>query len=335
MQNPILGYSNSTPMETIQWGIIGCGDVAEVKSGPAFQNIQDSELVGVMRRNESKAKDFAKRHNVPIWTTDANDLLNNDQINAIYVATPPSTHLTYALAALQAGKNVYLEKPMALTAQEANEIVSAVDRSKAKLSVAHYRRKLPAFEKVRLLLEEGAIGKPFLADIQLFQPRQSNLIAKSDTDWRLVPEISGGGYFYDLAPHQIDLMYYFFGAFDNVSGFAYVNENMVEETVNGIMHFENKVQLRAVWNFTAPEGFQKEECVIYGSQGSIHFSFYGDQIVLRNKNGEKTFQFIPPTHIQQPMISAVVSYFKGAQDNPCSAREGALIMRAMEQLCGR
>ena len=133
----------------INWGIIGCGDVAEVKSGPAFQKTVNSELLGVMRRNREKAKDFALRHQVPISTDKAEELLCHDEINSIYIATPPSTHLDYALEALAAGKNVYLEKPMTLTSIEAEKIVKAVKKSKGKLTVAHYRRELPAFKKVK------------------------------------------------------------------------------------------------------------------------------------------------------------------------------------------
>lgn len=322
-------------METVKWGIIGCGDVAEVKSGPAFQTTTNSELVGVMRRNGEKAKDFAKRHGVPIWTDKAEELLKNDEINAIYVATPPSTHLAYAKAALAAGKDVYLEKPMALSSQEAKEIVSAVNNSDNKLSVAHYRRKLPAFEKVKALLDENAIGTVLFADIQILQPRNSDIVANSEENWRLNPSVSGGGYFYDLAPHQIDLMYHYFGAFDKVDGYATGQKNKVEDTVNGIIQFKNGVQFRGVWNFTSADTYKKEECVIYGTKGSVHFSFYGDKVILDNEKGENVFKFENPKHIQQPMIQAVVSYFLGNTENPCSAKEGFTIMKAMEKLAGR
>src|SRR5205085_8185937 len=101
-------------MDKINWGIIGCGDVTEVKSGPAFNKVKNSSLVAVMRRNAVKAKDYAQRHNVPKWYTDANDLIADPKINAIYIATPPSSHEKYTLAVLDAGKPVYVEKPMSI-----------------------------------------------------------------------------------------------------------------------------------------------------------------------------------------------------------------------------
>lgn len=322
-------------MGIVKWGIIGCGDVAEVKSGPAFQKIAGSELIGVMRRNADKAKNFAQRHQVPIWTVNADELLKNEEINAIYVATPPSTHLKYTLDALAASKNVYLEKPMALTSKEAHKIVAAVKNSKNKLSVAHYRRKLPAFEKVKALLDEKAIGSVLFADIQILQPRNSDIVANTEENWRLNPAVSGGGYFYDLAPHQIDLMYHYFGAFKDVSGFSTGEVEGVADTVNGIIRFRNGIQFRGLWNFTASETYKKEDCVIYGSHGSIHFSFYGDKVLLSKQSGDKTFEFENPKHIQEPMIASVVDYFLNTSKNPCSAEDGLTVMEAMEKLSGR
>lgn len=324
-------------MKKVRWGLIDCGNVAEVKSGPAFQKTEGSELIGVMRRGALKAEDFAKRHQVPFWSTKASDLLEHKKINAIYIATPPSSHLGYALKALASGKNVYLEKPMALTSSEAKKIAQAVKNSGQKLSVAHYRRKLPAFIKVKELLEEQAIGKVLFTDIQILQPRTSNIIAETPGNWRLKPEISGGGYFYDIAPHQIDLMYHYFGSIDKVSGFSSsesTNE-MVADTINGVIQFNNGVQFRGLWNFTSCDLNQKEECIIYGSEGSIRFSFYGDTVSLKTKNIEKVFPFKNPVHIQQPMIAAVVAYFLGKGDNPCSAEDGILNMEALEKLSGR
>jgi predicted dehydrogenase len=324
-------------MKTIKWGIIGCGDVAEIKSGPAFQKTYYSELLGVMRRNGSKAEDFAKRHQVPIWTDKAEELLDNKDINAIYIATPPSTHLEFALKAINSGKNVYLEKPMALNSKEAEVISKTVQNTKSKLVVAHYRRKLPAFVKVKELLEEGSIGKVLFADIQILQPKKSNVIAQTEENWRLDPEVSGGGYFYDIAPHQIDLMYHYFGAFDKIEGFS-SSENssgLVEDTVTGIIHFKNGIQFRGLWNFNTSEQNKKDKCIIYGTKGRICFSFYGEKVELFSEQGDTVFSFKNPKHIQQPMIAAVVDYFLDKTDNPCSAEESLLIMQALEKLSGR
>ena len=122
-------------MQSIKWGIIGCGDVTELKSGPAFNKVPDSALVAVMRRDAEKAASYASRHSVPMWYKDADLLINDPDVNAIYIATPPSTHHFYAMAAINAGKPVYLEKPMALNATEAAEIATFAENKNIRLSI--------------------------------------------------------------------------------------------------------------------------------------------------------------------------------------------------------
>lgn len=319
-------------MEKVKWGIIGCGDVAELKSGPAFQKSSTSELLAVMRRNSEKAKDFAERHKVPLWYDNLDDLLKNQNINAVYIATPPATHLEITLKSIKAGKNIYLEKPMALDPTEALKIAEALQGNPVKLTIAHYRRKMPAFLKIKELLEQEVIGKLRLVDIQIFQPSKSDIIADTSENWRIDPAISGGGYFHDLAPHQIDLMYYFFGDYDRAEGFS-VNQSQMykaDDLVNGIIQFKNGVQLRGVWCFNVSEIEKKDSCIIYGSKGSIEFSFYGDNVKLNLDTNSETFSFEPIPHVQQPMIETTNNYFLGNSSNPCSAEEGLVTMRIMD-----
>ena len=237
--------------EQIQWGIIGCGDVAEVKSGPAFQKASDSKLLAVMRRSGAKAADFAKRHGVEFWYDSVDPFLANEDIDAVYIATPPSTHVELAERSIRAGKKVYLEKPLALNLAQAHRLEACVKKHRAKLTVAHYRRELPAFKKVSELLRTGAIGKVLLADITILQPARSDLIAQTADNWRLNPEISGGGYFHDIAPHQIDLICQFFGEAALVSGCSGIQGDQSEapDITTGFVQFRNGVHFRGSWCF--------------------------------------------------------------------------------------
>src|SRR3954454_8380540 len=142
----------------IGWGIIGCGDVTEVKSGPAFNQIENSRLVAVMRRDGEKARDYAARHGVPFWSGDADEVIHHPEVNAVYVATPPGSHLEYALKVCAAGKPAYVEKPMARNASECAAMVEAFEHAGLPLFVAYYRRALPRFLKVKELIESGRIG---------------------------------------------------------------------------------------------------------------------------------------------------------------------------------
>ena len=135
------------PEDTIRWGIIGCGNVTEIKSGPAFNKVPGSKLVAVMRRDAEKARDYAHRHGVAKWYADADDLINDPEVNAVYIATPPSSHEAYAIRSLRAGKPVYLEKPMTTDAAAARRIESVARETGVKISIAHYRRAQPLFRK--------------------------------------------------------------------------------------------------------------------------------------------------------------------------------------------
>ncbi|GLR20040.1 Gfo/Idh/MocA family protein [Portibacter lacus] len=314
------------------WGIIGCGDVAEVKSGPAFQKIKHSELRMVMRRDAEKAQSFARRHHVPHWTNDAKVLLNDYHINAVYIATPPSTHLEYARLALKAGKNIYLEKPMVRNLKEATQLLDLAKESDQKITVAHYRRALPAFQKVKSLIEKKAIGDIRLVEIQMLQSAKNDLIASTDENWRVDPKISGGGYFFDLAPHQLDLMLNFFGKFEKRNGIA-SNQSKVyqaNDMVNALGRFENGVHFTGTWAFNVNDDQCKDVCKIYGSDGMIKFSFYGDKVYLTHKGKKKKFRFENPQHIQYPMISKTVDYFLDIGPNPCSIQEGQNVIESME-----
>lgn len=319
-------------MKEIKWGIIGCGDVAEKKSGPAFQQVSNSSLVAVMRRDMTKAADFARRHQVHKWYNEADDLINDPDINAIYIATPPSSHEEYALAALLAGKHVYLEKPMALNSESAKRIDKAVSATNCKLVVAHYRRALPAFLKVKEIIDNKVIGDPFSASIRILQPAKSNLVANEETNWRTNPAISGGGFFHDLAPHHLDLMIHYFGAITNASGSSANQSKLTQadDIVTGKIEFENGVLFEGLWYFSAPASETSDSCEIVGSKGRISFSFFGTEVLLSKGEEKIKFSFENPVFVQEPMIQKVVNYFLDKEPNPCTAREGVAVMRVMD-----
>jgi len=320
-------------MNEIKWGIIGCGDVTEVKSGPAFNKVPNSSLVAVMRRDAVKAADYAQRHGVPKWYSDATELINDPEVNAIYIATPPLQHEAYTIEALAAGKPVYVEKPMALNAAAAQRMVNAANNYGVKLSVAHYRREQPLFLKVKSLIDKQVIGDIRFVDLRMLQPQKSKVIAKTAYNWRMDPNIGGGGLFHDLAPHQLDLMLYFFGEINTSSGIA-LNQSKqqpVDDLVTGRILFENGVVFNGTWCFTVAEGQQMDICDIYGSKGKISFPMFGHQVKLTRNGVEEQFDFLPLAHVEQPMIEKVVAYFLDKSKNPCSGEEA---LKTMELLDG-
>lgn len=324
-------------MNKINWGIIGCGDVTELKSGPAFNKVPNSSLIAVMRRDAAKAKDYAQRHNVPKWYADAQQLINDPAINAIYIATPPSSHEEYALAAIAAGKPVYVEKPMANNYAAALTMAQAAKAADVKLTVAHYRRQQPLFLYIQQLLNDHAIGQPLLARIIFDKVALTAAeLATTGNAWRTNPAIAGGGLFHDLAPHQLDLMYYFFGEVKKATGIASQqgSQYAADDMVAGTILFENGVGFSSSWCFNAPT--PTDYCEITGTNGKITFSiFNGNTITLTSaENIITTINFDPLQHVQQPMIDKTVQFFLGQADNPCSGEEGVEIMRLMGEMTG-
>lgn len=324
-------------MSDINWGIIGCGDVTEIKSGPAFNKVAGSNLIAVMRRDAAKAADYAKRHNVGKWYSDAGQLLNDASLNAIYIATPPSSHLSYALDALKKGFNVYVEKPVTRNATEAQQMADAVKQSGLKLTVAHYRRAVPMFLHVKSLLDNNAIGDVRTVQIRMWQSRKPKLVADVETNWRVLPEFSGGGYFHDLAPHQLDLMLFYFGEPEYYKGFS-LNQShatSADDHVCGQILFKNNVVVNGSWCFNVAESETTDTCEIIGTKGKITFPFFGKYVTLKNETEEKTIEFTHPQHIQQPMIEKIVAYFKGEGPNPCSIDEAIVLMKIMDSFTGK
>jgi len=319
-------------MNTIKWGIIGCGDVTEVKSGPAFNKVPDSSLVAVMRRDAAKAADYASRHGVPKWYNDAHLLINDPDVNAIYVATPPIYHEQYTIAALQAGKPVYVEKPMARSEAECRRMVEVANANNTKLSVAHYRRGMPLYLKVKQLLDAGAIGKVLFVNLQILQPPGSGIIVNTPENWRVNPAISGGGLFHDLSPHQLDLMIYYFGRVAQSYGHSAnkLQLNEADDIVSGDCVFENGIFFKGLWCFSVAPAAAKDVCEIVGSTGKITFPFYSNDFTANINGKEEKYSFEPLEHLQQPMIEMVVRYFLDNGPNPCTGEEAAEVLRIME-----
>ena len=225
----------------VKWGFIGCGEVTEKKSGPAFGKIEGSEVVAVMSRDRDKAKSYAERHGIRKYYSDAQSLVSDPEVTAVYIATPPSSHATFAIMAMKAGKPAYIEKPLAASYGDCLRVNRISELTGIPCFVAFYRRYLPYFEKVKQIVMGGEIGKILTVQIRFaVPPRELDHKSGQEMPWRLQPEVAGGGgYFYDLAAHQIDLLQYWFGPIMEAEGFC---QNMaglykVEDTFNACFRF--------------------------------------------------------------------------------------------------
>ena len=318
-------------LKEVRWGILGCGDVCEVKSGPAFNKVSDSKLVAVMRRDAEKVKDFARRHNVPKFFTNATDLINDPEINAVYIATPPAYHEEYAIECMRAGKPVYIEKPITLNSESCERMIVTARERGVKASVAHYRRGLPTFKKIRSLITSGAIGQPSLIISNTLQAPTPKMQAADY--WRTTPEISGGGLFFDLAPHQLDIFYWLFGKPQKVRGFSTNQKGSYEaaDLTNVEAVFPGQVYLHGIWAFNLDPSSDHEVTEIHGDKGKVTFSFFRpSEIKLQTSSGTDVITLPYPENIQQPMIDEVVKFFRGEAPNPCSLEDALVTMQVMD-----
>jgi predicted dehydrogenase len=296
----------------IQWGIIGCGNVTEKKSGPAFQKIENSQLIAVMRRNAELAKDYAERHNIPKWYSDPYDLAFDPDINAIYIATPPNAHLEYVKLAAEAKKPVYVEKPVGRSYLECEEINRVCRDAQIPLFTAYYRRAQPRFRKLKEIVEKGQIGDIRIVNVSFYSPPLPEDLNSESLPWRVNPAISGGGRFIDLASHTLDILDFILGPITQVNGFAVNQANLYDaaDTVNGIFQFRNGIQANGTWCFTADLKYDK--VFLIGDKGKINFSVFSpDEIEIESLNRREVIHFERLEHVEMPLIQTVVDELRG------------------------
>jgi len=310
-------------MKQINWGFIGCGEVTEKKSGPAFNEVESSQVVAVMSRSENKARSYAERHHIRKWYTDAQELIDDPDVNAIYIATPPSSHATFAIMAMRAGKPVYIEKPLAASYNDCIRINRISEQTGVPCFVAYYRRYLPYFQKVKEIIENGTIGKVINVQIRFsVPPRDLDYKNEKELPWRLQPDIAGGGYFYDLAPHQIDLLQNIFGVITRAHGYPANRAHLykAEDTVSACFFFENGVTGSGSWCFVGHESAKEDRIEVIGDKGSLSFSvFTYEPIVLITSEGKQSITVPNPSYVQLPMIKHVIEHLQGIGHCDCTS----------------
>ncbi len=317
-------------MTNIRWGIIGCGNVTEVKSGPAFGKVPGSELVVVMRRDARLAEDYARRHQVRKWTTDADALIEDPAVDAVYVATPVGSHLDYALKVCAAGKPCYVEKPMTRNATEARIMVEAFAKARLPLFVAYYRRGLARFLKVKELISTGAIGT--LTGVS-YRSMSAAHTGEGELPWRLKPELSGGGLFMDIGCHTLDILDFIAGPLQQVAGLAVnvASGYTAEDGVAMQFRLESGGLGTASWNFASAKS--EETIVFAGTGGRITISTFGQEPVKLESGAEPLFFDRPhPAHVQQPLIETIVAQLQGRGHCPSTGESALRTTQVMDQV---
>ena len=322
---------------TIRWGMIGTGNVTEKKSAPSFNKIENSRLVAVGNRSYKKAEDYAARHSVPTVHKDPNDVIHNPEVDIVYIATPPGSHLDYALETIKAGKALYIEKPMARTAEECRIINEAAEKAGLPVFVAFYRRGLDYFKKVKSIIDAGSLGKIIHINLQQYYPARHEDYDRENLPWRVIPEDAGGGYFHDLGCHALDILFHIFGdpleVSGNISNVGGLYEP--EDSLSASLVLPSNLLLSGSWNFVSPEAFRRDLVEVYGEKGKLSFGIFSFKpIILDTGDHRETIATIQPEHIQLPLITSIVNELNGKGKCPSTGKTAEVTSEAMDIIRG-
>ena len=326
-------------MKILKWGFIGCGEVTEKKSGPAFSEVTGSMVEAVMSRNEKNARRYAERHGINKWYTDAQALIDDPDVNAIYIATPPSSHATFAIMAMKAGKPVYVEKPLAANYEDCARVNRVSEETGVPCFVAYYRRYLPYFQKVKQIVQNGTIGNVMNVQVRFaVPPRDLDYSNPENLPWRLQPDIAGGGYFYDLAPHQLDLLQDMFGVIVEADGICANRANLynVEDSVSACFRFESGLPGSGSWCFVAHESAKEDRITVIGDKGQVSFSVFNyDPIRLNTLDGTQNITVPNPPYVQYPLIKSVIEHLQGISVCSCTSVSATPVNWVMDRILGK
>lgn len=326
-------------MKFLNWGFIGCGEVTEKKSGPAFNEVIGSKVVAVMSRSSDKARSYAERHHIQKWYADPQELIDDSDVNAVYIATPPSSHATFAIMAMRAGKPVYVEKPLASNYDDCTRINRVSVQTGIPCFVAYYRRYLPYFRKVQDILKGGTIGTIMNVQIRFScPPRDLDYNSGKSLPWRLQPDIAGGGYFYDLAPHQLDILQELFGVITEAEGICANRGGLysTEDNISACFKFENGVPGSGSWCFVGHKSAKEDKIEIIGDKGLLSFSVYNyDPIQIVTTKGTTSVVVANPPYVQLPIIKSVIEDLQGIGSCSCTSVSATPVNWVMDRILGK
>lgn len=288
-------------MEKLRWGLIGCGDISRKRVVPAIKNLVQCELVAVARSNHTLAESFAKEFSAKRWYENWQDLIADDEINAVYIATPVYLHAEQTIAAAKAKKNVLCEKPMSFNAKDCERMIETCKKHNVMLGVAYYRHFYPMITRVKDILLSNEIGEPVVVEIQAFEwfdrkPGEPRY-------WLLEKEKSGGGPMMDFGCHRIEVLQHLFGKVKEIQSqlFNLHFKREVEDTAHVSLLFENHTQ--AIISVTHAAFESRDTIEIFGTKGTIYIPVLnGEVIIIKTEGGERTENHPPHKNVHQPLI---------------------------------
>jgi 1,5-anhydro-D-fructose reductase (1,5-anhydro-D-mannitol-forming) len=321
-------------MRQIAWGLIGCGDIARRRVGPALRDLESCRFLALARARAERAAECAAELGAERAYGTWQELLLDEDVQAVYIATPPHLHAGIAVAAAGAGKHVVCEKPMAPGLEEADAMIAACRAAGVRLSVAYYRHLYPVMARIREILSSGKIGTPLVAQINAFEHHA--LDPGDPRSWLLDPEISGGGAMIDFGCHRIEVLLDLLGDVEEIQGMTSRRfaGRAVEDTASALLRFR-KGALGLITVSTVLEEL-KDSLDIFGSEGSLHVPVLNRGLfVVRNSSGEREESCPCHENLHRPYLQAVTEALLEGQAPPVSGELGREVTRIITEIYRR
>lgn len=318
-------------MKQLGWGLIGCGDIARKRVAPALRDLESCDFVAVSRERaelaESFAREFGARKHYAAWQ----DLLNDTEVQAVYIATPVDLHAEQTVRAAEAGKHVLCEKPMAMNVAECNRMIAAARACNIKLGIAYYRHFYPSIQRARQIIQSGEIGVPVLAQINAFE--SFNPAPDHPRSWLLRKNRSGGGPMFDFGCHRIEVLTNLLGCITQVKGLTanVVFDREVEDTATALFQFENGGC--AVLSVTHAVSEPQDTLDVFGSLGSVHIPILNEGVMrVINSEGARNEIHAPEKNLHAPVIADFVEAVVNNREPAVNAEMGRMVGMVEEMI---
>lgn len=321
-------------MKVLKWGLIGAGDIARKRIAPALRDLENCEFVAVSRGQAELAESFAKEFGARKWFAGWQDLLADDEIQAVYIATPVHLHAVQTIAAANAGKHVLCEKPMAFNVKECDDMIAACRANNVTLGIAYYRRFYPVIERIKQIISAGEIGKPVLAQMNAFEYFYPS--ADDPRRWLIEKEKSSGGPMMDFGCHRLEVLTNLFGNVRQLKSMVanVAFEREVEDTAAVLLEFENGLCANLTVTHAARE--PQDTLDIFGTKGSIHVPVLNKaEIRVITADGERIESHAPAANVHQPLIEDFTEAVLMDREPQVNGEIGKMVATLEEQIYER
>ena len=318
-------------MSVLRWGLIGAGDIARKRIAPALRDLPNGEFVSVSRSRSELAESFAAEFGARKWFADWREQILDDEIDAVYLATPVNVHAEQTIVAAEAGKHVLCEKPMALAVKDCDDMIAACKANNVKLGIAYYRRLYPAVIRAKQIIDSGEIGKVSFAQIiafEYFDPAPDH-----PRRWFVEKEKSGGGPMIDFGCHRIEVFTNLFGSVRRLQSLISndVLGREVEDTASALFQFENGTCAALTVTHASIE--PQDTLDIYGTSGSIHIPSLNLGQLRITSSGSERHEALPPTaNFHEPLIADFADAVLLGREPQVDGETGREISRLIEEI---